>query len=210
MPYCSRCGLQLSEDARFCPNCGNSVEATVISSNQNRARSEYGSSSHSVRYLRTRRGLMIAVPLSVLYAILGSLRLIFRLAAGVPLQPDYYTYGAIVFDIMVIMVVTSVLVWWWRKRVFLDEPFDETRMPKISNLVLITLGAFLFGVAFGINVYTETWGLNNLIFVPSRDLNANSPAGAVYNLMLGVGMVLLLVGVLNMGIQVTEKHRPKP
>lgn len=35
MPYCSKCGKEVSEEATFCPSCGNQIKSEVVSTSKN-------------------------------------------------------------------------------------------------------------------------------------------------------------------------------
>ena len=201
MPYCPKCGFQVSEDMGFCPQCGACIEDVVY---RFKTSANFGTSSTYATFrevLEDKARHLIMSVFVTLFVLLRLIPLVIVLMRGVPLQLNLYTSREVVFAIVVIIVLFAVVAWWSRERFWLDEPLDKRSFPKTINVVLLTLGALLFGFVFGINFYADTWGFNNVIFVPSRDLDVNSAGEPIYELILGMGIILFLIGYLNMCIK---------
>jgi RNA polymerase subunit RPABC4/transcription elongation factor Spt4 len=62
MAFCTKCGKQMDESARFCPSCGTPVKQTSIQPDQSQ---EFGGSSVVVRYEKSALFMALTQPLNV-------------------------------------------------------------------------------------------------------------------------------------------------
>ncbi len=80
-------------------------------------------------------------------------------------------------------------------------------MPSMKiNVILLAVGSFLLGASWGVIVFTSTWGFGDTLFNLSTSLDATS-FNLLYGLLNFIGVLLVLVGVLNLFWKKPWKNR---
>ncbi len=72
MAFCTSCGHGISDDARFCPDCGKVVEANPANINQSKAGPDLNSSYPSGGIVTFPRKRKISTPVIVMFGVAGA------------------------------------------------------------------------------------------------------------------------------------------
>jgi hypothetical protein len=80
-------------------------------------------------------------------------------------------------------------------------------MPSMKiNVIMLAVGSFLLGAAWGVIIFTSTWGFGDTLFNPSTSLDVTS-FNLIYGCLTFIGVLLIVIGVLNLFWKKPWKNR---
>lgn len=91
--YCSKCGAEINENAKFCPSCGNSIGETI--NNYNQSQPIMSPTATSVVAYMTWVGFLIAI------------------CAGDRVNSKFFLNQALVFNIFCMLCIIPIIGWLW-------------------------------------------------------------------------------------------------
>jgi polyferredoxin len=81
------------------------------------------------------------------------------------------------------------------------------KMPSMKiNVIMLAVGSFLLGAAWGVIIFTSTWGFGDTLFNPSTSLDVTS-FNLIYGCLTFIGVLLIVIGVLNLFWKKPWKNR---